>query len=80
MAWPPRSLGLTPIDVFLQAHITTLIYMLPIDSEEDLIARVVEAAATMGQQPGIFEHTRQSQLHRCWVSVEVSGCTFERLL
>jgi hypothetical protein len=31
---------------FLWDHIKALIYTLPVDSEEDLIARTVEAAAT----------------------------------
>jgi hypothetical protein len=31
--------------------------MSSVDSEEDLIAHVVEAAANMGQQSGIFECT-----------------------
>jgi hypothetical protein len=35
-----------PMDFFLRGHIKGLIYMLPVDSEEDLIARTVEAAAT----------------------------------
>jgi hypothetical protein len=31
---------------FLWGHIKALIYMLPVDSEEDLIAHIVEAATT----------------------------------
>jgi hypothetical protein len=31
---------------FLWGHIKALIYMLPVDSEEDLIAPIVDAAAT----------------------------------
>jgi len=46
MAWPPKSPDLTPMDFFLWGHIKALIYMLPVDSEEDLIAHIVEAAAT----------------------------------
>jgi hypothetical protein len=46
MAWPPRSPDITPLDFFLWGHIKALIYILPADSEEDLIDRIVEAAAT----------------------------------
>jgi hypothetical protein len=35
-------------------HIKALIYTLPVDSEEDLIARTVEAVAAIRQHPGIF--------------------------
>jgi len=33
-----------------------------------------------GQQLGIFECTRQSLLHRCWLCIEIGGRTFEHLL
>jgi hypothetical protein len=57
-----------------------LIYTSPFDSEEDLIARIVEAAATIRQQPGIFECTSQTLLLRCRLRIEVGGRTCEYLL
>jgi hypothetical protein len=36
VVWPPKSLGL-----LLQGHIKALIYTLPVDSEEDLIALII---------------------------------------
>jgi len=54
VANPPRSPDLTPMDFFLWGHIKTSIFTSPVDSEDDLIARVVEAAATIRQQLGIF--------------------------
>lgn len=42
-SWPPRSPDLTPMD-FLWNHTETLIYASPVDSEEDHIACIVEAA------------------------------------
>jgi len=62
MTWPPRLPDLTPMEFLLWGHIKALIYMLPVDSEEDLIAHIVEAAATIRQQLGIFERTCQSLL------------------
>ena len=59
MAWPPRSPDVTPMNFFLWDHIKALIYTSPVDSEEDFIARIVEAATY------IFERTRQSLLRRC---------------
>jgi len=58
MAWPPRSPDLTPMDFILWGHVNALIYMSPVDSEEDLIACVVEAAATTSQQPDVIQPTR----------------------
>ena len=46
MVWTPRSPYLTPMDFFLWGHIKALIYTSLGDSEEDLIALIVEAAAT----------------------------------
>jgi hypothetical protein len=42
------------MDYFLQGHINAMIYTSPADSEDDLIARIVEVAATITQQPGIL--------------------------
>jgi hypothetical protein len=56
VAWPPRS---PPLDLFLSGYMKTLIYSSPVDSEEHVIARIFEAAATIRQQPGIFERTQQ---------------------
>jgi hypothetical protein len=66
----PRSPDLTPMDFFLLGHIKALIYMLPVDSEEHLMARIIKAAATIRQQPGTFECT-----HQFWLCIEVGGCT-----
>jgi hypothetical protein len=53
--------------------------MLPDDSEEDLIAHIVEVAATNRQQRIISECTRQSALHH-WLCIEVRGHKLEHLL
>jgi len=68
------------MDLFLWGHIKTLIYTSPVDSEEDLIARIVELAATIRQHPGIFEDIRQILLRRCRLCIEIGGRKFERLL
>jgi hypothetical protein len=39
------------MDFFLRDHIKALISMLPVDSEEDLITRTFEEAATIRHQP-----------------------------
>jgi hypothetical protein len=44
-------------DFFLWDHNEELIYMSLVESQEDLIARIVEAAATIRKQPGMFECT-----------------------
>ena len=80
MAWPPRSPDLTPMDLSLWGHIKALNYTSPVDSEKDLLARIVESTAIIRQQPGIFDRTRQSMLLRRRLCIEVGGRTFEHLL
>jgi len=54
--------------------------MSPVDFGEHLIARIIEAASTIRQQPGIYERTCQSVLRRRRLCIEVGGRTFEHLL
>jgi hypothetical protein len=68
------------MNVFLLSHIKALIYISPVDSDDDLIARISEAAATIRQLPGIFERTRHSPLRLRRLCIEVGGRTFEHLL
>jgi hypothetical protein len=65
---------------FLWGHTKALIYTSPVDSEAHLITRIVEAAATFRQEPGIFGGTRQSLLRCCQLCIEAGGRTFEHLL
>jgi hypothetical protein len=80
MAWLPMSPDLTPMDFFLWGHVQTLIDMLSVDTEEYLIVHITEGVATVRQQPGIFECTRQSLLHCCQLCIEVDGHTLEHVL
>lgn len=45
--WPPSSPYLTEKFFFLWSHIKALVYSSPVDSEEDFIARIIRAAATI---------------------------------
>jgi hypothetical protein len=67
------------MNFFPWGHNRALIYTSSVHSEEDLIARTVEAAATIRQQPGIFEDTRQSLLSR-QLCIKVGDRTFGQLL
>jgi hypothetical protein len=55
----------------------TLIYTSPVNYKDDFIVRIVEAAATIRQQPDIVERKRQSLLCRCRLCTDVGGRTFE---
>ncbi|GBM72035.1 hypothetical protein AVEN_89792-1 [Araneus ventricosus] len=55
VAWPPRSSDLNPLDFFFWGHMKSLVYQTPVDSAEDLVARIVVAADKINTTPGIFE-------------------------
>ena len=64
MAWPPRSPDFTPLVFFPLGLHETLIYLSPVNSKEDLIARIVDAVATIRQADGIFARKRNYLLRR----------------
>lgn len=80
IAWPPRSPDLSPIDFFLWGFLKGLVYETPVTSDEDLVARVVEAAARVRDRPGLFERVRQSMIRRCEACIVADGRNFEHLL
>ena len=81
VAWPPRSPDLSPLDFFLWGHMKSLIYDDgPVDSAEDLVARISVAAANIREMPGVFANVRRSLRRRFQALVRVGGRNFEQLL
>jgi hypothetical protein len=78
--WPARSPDLTPLDYFLWGHIKSLVYETPVDTEEDLVARIADACGRVQEMPAIFEHIRDSMVRRCEACIRVNGRNFEQLL
>ena len=56
-----------------------LVYATPIESDEDLVARIAVAAGTVREMPGIFERVRQEMLRRCHACNAVAGRNSEHL-
>ena len=57
-----------------------LVYTTPVESEEDLVARIVVAAGAINDTPGVFAHVRQNMIRRCQLCLNVNGGIFEPLL
>ncbi|GFV50739.1 uncharacterized protein TNCV_2214001 [Trichonephila clavipes] len=57
--WPPRFPYLSSLDYFLWGYLKNLVYATPLDSVEDLVARISEAAARVREIPVNFERLRQ---------------------
>jgi hypothetical protein len=80
IAWPPRSPDMTPLDFYLWGHVKSLVYETPIESEQDLIGRIVEAFARISETPGVFDRVRQSLHRRLNACIGTDGRHFEQLL
>ena len=70
--WPPRSPDLTPMDFFIWGEVKCLVYETPIDTPEELVARVAEAATIIRE--------RQSFARRYQLCINVNGQHFQQLL
>ena len=72
LQWPPHSPDLTPMDFFIWGEKKCLLYETPIDTPEELVARVAEAAE-------IIRET-QSFARRYQLCINVNELHFQRLL
>jgi hypothetical protein len=61
-AWPPRSADLNPLDFYLWGHLKTLVYAAPVDNEEALNHRIVDACQIIRNYPCNFERMRRSMM------------------
>ncbi|GBM17292.1 hypothetical protein AVEN_237281-1 [Araneus ventricosus] len=68
--------GSNPYDFFFWSHLKLLVYVTPADTPEDLISRIVVAAADIKVIPGIFERVRESFLRHCRLCNDVKGRHF----
>ncbi|GBN55037.1 hypothetical protein AVEN_138553-1 [Araneus ventricosus] len=81
--WPPRSPDLSSLDYFLWGHLKNLVSTTPVDSDEDLVARISVTAAPVAcvrEIPGIFECVRQSLHRRCRACITVGGRNFRTVI
>ncbi|KAJ4444586.1 hypothetical protein ANN_06382 [Periplaneta americana] len=80
VSWPARSPDLTALDFFLWSYGKSLVYETPIDTEEDLRARILGACDNVRTKPGSFQRLRQNLVRRCHACIEARGRSFEHLL
>lgn len=78
--WPPRSPDLTPLDFFLWGHMKSLVYETPVETEEDLIARIAVAAGDISDNPRMIASVHRSLENRCRLCIDQNGRHFEHLL
>ncbi|EZA56703.1 hypothetical protein X777_02307, partial [Ooceraea biroi] len=81
VAWPPRSPDLNPCDFFLWGYMKSLVFTTPVDTREELIARIEQAAATVRGRPvSLLRATTESWLRRAQLCLEHNGDNFEQFL
>jgi hypothetical protein len=68
-ACPPRSPDINPLDFYTWGHLQTRVYADPVDNQESLHHRIVDACQTISNCPAIFERMRRSMMGR------VEACT-----
>ena len=78
--WPPRLPDLTPLDFFLWGPMKSLVYDTPGEFEQSLIARIVEAAGDISDNPRMVARVHRSLFNRCRSCISVNGKHFEQLL
>ncbi|GFW85381.1 uncharacterized protein TNCV_144261 [Trichonephila clavipes] len=66
--------------LLFMGHLKNLVYATSLESDEDLVARIFEAAARVREIPGIFERIRQSLQRRSQACITIGECSFEQLL
>ena len=72
VSWPVQSPDLTPLDFYLWGHMKSHINETPVESEEDITARIAVAA-------GVFGNVRDSLRRRCRTCINVHGRHFEHI-
>lgn len=78
--WPARSPDMTPLDFYLWGHMKSLIYETPVETEMDLVGRIVAAAGCIADDPGVFDRVQESILRRYQKCIDVQGRHFEQFL
>jgi hypothetical protein len=71
---------LARFDFYLWGHLKPLVYAAPVDNEEALHHRIVDACQTIRNYPGIFKWMRRSMMRRVEGCIESHGGQFEHLL
>ena len=80
MPWPERSQDLTLLNFYLLGHMQTLIDETSVESEMNLVGRIVDAAGFIADNPRVFERFCESLLCKYQTCIIVQGLHFEQLL
>ena len=80
IAWLPRSPDLTPLDFHFWGYMETLVYETPVETYQDLVARIQVAPGVFRNLPVIFPRIRHDVIRQYTKCIEVGGGHIEHLL
>ena len=66
--------------LFLWEYLNSLVFETPVETDMELVTRIVAAYDTIQNTSGIFVRVRQNLVRRCHVCIEVGGRQSEQLL
>lgn len=78
--WPPRSPEFNPLDFYVWGYLKSLVYNSEIHNQNELLAKIHEAANTLKNGNAMFFKVRQhlqKSLRKC---IEVNGGHFQHLM
>ncbi|GFV40663.1 uncharacterized protein TNCV_2268341 [Trichonephila clavipes] len=78
--WLPRSPDLSCLDYFFWGQMKSLVYETPVNSTEELVARISAAAGEIRNTPEMLSNVRRSMKRRCEACITCGGRQFEHLL
>ncbi|GFY02421.1 DUF4817 domain-containing protein [Trichonephila clavipes] len=78
--WPPRSPDLSCLDYFFWGQMKSLVYETPVNSAEELVARISAAAGEIRNTLEMLSNVRRSMKRRCEACITCGGHQFEHLL
>lgn len=78
--WPPRSPDLNPLDFSFWGFVKNFVYMVPILTEQQLRARILEGGEQFRLKPHIYQNIRFSLIKRARACVREGGRHIEHLI
>ncbi|GFW47259.1 uncharacterized protein TNCV_57121 [Trichonephila clavipes] len=76
----PRWPDLSYLDYFFWGQMKSLVYETPVNSTEELVARITAAAGEIRNTPEMLSNVRRSMKRRCEACITCGGRQFEHLL
>ena len=74
VTWPESS------SLFLWEYLNSLVFETPVETDMELVTKIVAAYDIIQNTSGIFVRVRQDIVRRCHVCIEVGGRQFDQLL